>query len=87
MQGHLPTPPEPHVPIGVSPLLGYLATRETSPLDDRAPGQPDWLDDEIYDEEWGPGHSRSFRVVAVVICVSLVLGGLSTVLDIILSAH
>jgi hypothetical protein len=87
MQGHLPTPPQPQLPIGLSPIIGYAATREPSPLETRAPGEPDWLDADIYDEEWGPGHSRAFRVVAVVICASLVLGGLSTVLDLILSPH
>jgi hypothetical protein len=85
MLGHLPTPPEPHFPIGLSPVIGYMATREPQPLAERSPTDPDWLDEDIYDEEWGPRHSRIIRMTAVIVSISLVVAGLSTVLDLILS--
>ncbi len=85
MQGHVPVPPQPHEPIGIAPVLGYLATREPQPLEGRDPVQPDWLDEDLYDEEWGPRHSRLIRVTALVLSISLVIAGLSTVLDLILA--
>jgi hypothetical protein len=41
MQGHLPVPPQPHVPVGLSLVIGYLATREPQPLEERAPVERD----------------------------------------------
>jgi hypothetical protein len=66
-------------------VLGYLATREPQPLEARDPVAPDWLDEDLYEEEWGPRHSRLIRVTALVLSVSLVIAGLSTVLDLILA--
>ncbi len=87
MQGHLPGPPQPHEPIGLAPIIGYLATREPQPLDELAPSMPDWLDADIYDEPWGRGHSRFIKITAVVVALSMVVAGMSTVLELILSAH
>lgn len=87
MQGHLPVPPGPHYPVGLAPLIGYVATREPQPLEDRDPVEPDWMYEEDYEEEWGPRHSRVIKVTAVVVSLSLVLAGLGTVLELVLSAR
>jgi hypothetical protein len=87
MQGHVPTPPQPHVPIGLAPIIGYGATREPQPLEERVPVEPDWLDADLYDEEWGPRRSRVFKVTAVVVSVSLVAAALGTLLELVLAAH
>jgi hypothetical protein len=87
MQGHVPGPPQPHEPIGLSPLIGYLATRESQPLNELAPSDPDWLDADVYDEPWGRGHSRVVKVVAIVVAISMVVAGMSTVLELILASR
>jgi hypothetical protein len=87
MQGHLPVPPEPHYPIGLAPVIGYAATREPQPLEERDPSDPDWLDEEEYEEEWGPRHSRVIRVTAVIVSIALVVAGLGTVLELVLSSR
>jgi hypothetical protein len=86
MQGHLPPPPQPHVPIGLAPVIGYIATREPQPLEERDPVELDWwdIDDE---EEWVPRRSRVIKVVAVILSASLLVAGVGTVLEIVLSAH
>jgi hypothetical protein len=43
------------------------------------------LDEDVYAEEWGPRHPRIIKVTALVLSVSLVIAGLSTVLDLILA--
>lgn len=86
MQGHLPTPPGPHIPIGLSPLIGYVATRERQPLEERTPEPlPWWEEDEV--EEWGPRHPPMVRVTALILSMCLIVAGLSTVLDVLLSSH
>ena len=94
MQGHLPGPPQPHFPEGLAPFIGYLATREPSPFDDRAPEEPAWgeSDDDALDQfadvgEWEPMHRPLIKVMAIVMSVSLLLAGLGTVLEVVLSAH
>jgi hypothetical protein len=89
MQGHLPLPPQPHVPIGLAPVLGYVATREPQPLEERTPVLREWWDDddEDDDEEWPSGHRKVIKVTAVVLSISLLLAGVGTVLDVVLSAH
>jgi hypothetical protein len=86
MQGHLPVPPTPHLPDGLSPIIGYIATRQPQPLQERTPVERDWweIDD---DEEWAPRHSRVIKVTAIVVSISLLMAGLGTVLDLVLSAH
>jgi hypothetical protein len=84
MQGHLPGP-TPHEPIGVGPLIGYLATRQPNPLEDRTPESRQWWEDE--DEEWGPRHHRVIKVVALVLALSLAVAGMSTVLELVLTSH
>jgi hypothetical protein len=88
MQGHLPTPPGPHFPVGMSPLIGYVATREPSPLEARDPEPREWWeeDDEDFDE-WGPRHPRVVRVTAAMLSLCLVVAGLGTVLEMVLSAR
>jgi len=83
----VPGPSVPHEPIGGVPLLGYMAMRQAQPLEDRLPEDPDWLDADIYDQPWGLGHSRFVKVTAIVVVVSMVVAGMSTVLDLILSSH
>ena len=72
MQGHVPGPPQPHFPEGLGPFVGYLATREPRPLDDRAPEEPAWADadgmplDQFADVgDWQPMHRPLMQVLAV----------------------
>jgi len=87
MQGHLPVPPQPHFPAGLAPVIGYLATREPQPLEEMTPVQPEWweIDDEEH-QEWASHRPRVMKVTAIVVSISLLLAGLSTVLDVVLSA-
>jgi hypothetical protein len=87
MQGHLPGPPQPHIPPGFSPLIGYVATREPQPLDARPPEDVDWLESDVYDEPWSAGHRPLVKVTALVLSFCLVVAGVGTVLEILLSAH
>jgi len=96
MHGHLPGPSQPHVPVGLAPLIGYVATREPRPLDERPPPEPGpWVGDDeanMLDDfadvgEWEPLRRPVVQVVAVVVSLSLVLAGLGTVLELLLSAR
>jgi hypothetical protein len=88
MQGHLPVPPQPHVPIGLAPVIGYLATREPQPLETMTPVARDWWDiDDDEDEEWPSHRPVVMKVTAIVVSVALLLAGLGTVLDVVLSAR
>jgi hypothetical protein len=90
MQGHLPVPPQPHVPIGLAPVIGYIATREPQPLEERAPVQPEWWEMDDEDGDWGEWSTRRpavMKVTAIVVSVSLLLAGLGTLLDVVLSAR
>jgi len=94
MHGHVPVPPQPHFPNGLGPFIGYIATREPRPLDDRAPYEPGWADmpDGVLDEfddvgDWEPMHRPLVKATAVVLSVSLVIAGVGTVLDLLLGVH
>jgi len=88
MQGHLPVPPGPHFPIGLAPVIGYIATREPQPLEDRTPVQPEWWEvDDDEDREWPTHRPAVMKVTAIVVSISLLLAGLGTVLDVVLSAR
>ena len=94
MQGHLPGPPQPHFPEGLAPFIGYVATRESRPLGEPAPEEPGWADVDgtaldVFDDvgEWEPMRPRYFKVMAVIIAISLVIGGVSTVLELLLNAR
>ncbi len=95
MQGHLPGPPQPHFPEGLAPFIGYLATREPRPLDERAPQEPGWADgpeelalDDFDDVgEWEPLHRPLIQVTAVVVSISLLAAAVGTVLEVLLTAH
>ena len=94
MQGHLPGPPQPHFPEGLAPFIGYIATREPRPYDDRPPEEPAWgeAEDGVLDQfadvgEWEPMHRPLFKVTAVVVSASLALAGVGTVLEVLLTAH
>jgi hypothetical protein len=94
MQGHLPGPPQPHFPVGLGAFIGYVATREPRPLDDLAPQEPGWADEEghaldMFDDvgDWEPMHRPLVKVFAVIVSVSLLVGGVGTVLEILLSAR
>jgi hypothetical protein len=88
MQGHLPVPPQPHFPIGLAPVIGYVATREPQPLEAMTPVEREWweIDDEE-DGEWSSRRPALIKVTAVAVSVSLVLAGLGTLLDVVLSAR
>jgi hypothetical protein len=87
MQGHIPVPPQPHFPIGLAPIIGYVATREPQPLEDRTPVEPEWWEVDDEEEEWRPRHSRVIRVTALIVAFSLVVAGLGTLLEVVLSAR
>ncbi len=94
MLGHAPGPPQPHFPEGLTPFIAYLATREPRPLDDRPPEEAAWAeaDETALDQfadvgDWDPMHRPFMRVMAVIVSISLVVAGLGTVLEILLSAR
>jgi hypothetical protein len=88
MQGHLPTPPQPHVPIGLAPVIGYMATREPQPLEERDPAHLEWWEiDDMDDEDWVPRRQRAMKITAIILSASLLLAGVGTMLEIVLSAH
>jgi hypothetical protein len=94
MQGHIPGPPQPHFPNGLGPFIGYIATREPRPLDDRPPNEAGWAEapDGMLDEfddvgDWEPMHRPLIKVTAVVLSASLVLAGLGTVVDLLFGAR
>jgi hypothetical protein len=86
MQGHPPVPPQPHIPVGLSPVIGYIATREPRPLEERAPVEREWgeMDD---DEEWPSERPRMVRVTAIVVSIALFVAAIGTVLGAALTAH
>ena len=52
MQGHLPVPPQPHIPDGIAPLLGYMSMRQRQPLEELSPVEREWWEldeDEEFD--------------------------------------
>lgn len=98
MQGHVPGPPQPHFPQGLAPFIGYLAVREPSPLRERPPEEPGWVDDDEVDRldelgrfddvgDWEPMHRPLLKVMAVLVSFSLLVAGVGTVLEVLLSAH
>ena len=94
MLGHVPGPPQPHFPEGLGPFVGYLATREPRPLGDRPPEEPAWADVESFEldqfadvGDWERMHRPLVQVMAVIVSISLVVAGVGTVLEILLSAR
>jgi hypothetical protein len=87
MQGHVPVPPQPHVPTGLGPIIGYVATREPQPLEDRPAEVPPWGEEGVYEEEWGLRHRPALRVTAAILALCLVVAGMSTVLQTILAGR
>jgi hypothetical protein len=95
MQGHLPgPPPQPHFPVGLGAFIGYVATREPRPLEDRPPQEPGWADEDgnaldMFDDvgDWEPLHRPLIKVIAVIVAISLLVGGVSTVLELVVSAR
>jgi hypothetical protein len=94
MQGHVPVPPHRHCLEGLGAFIGYVATREPRPLDDRPPSEPgcdnvdgDSLD--MFDDvgDWEPMHRPLIQVTAVIVSVSLVVAGVGTVLELLLSSR
>lgn len=86
MQGHLPVPPQPHVPTGLAPVIGYIATREPRPLEEREPVEREWW--ETDDEgEWPSRRPRVIRVTAIVVSLSLLVAGLGSLLGAVLTAR
>jgi hypothetical protein len=71
-----------------------VATREPRPLDARAPQEPGWADEDgyaldVFDDvgDWEPMHRPLIKAIAIVVSVSLLVGGVSTVLELVLSAR
>ena len=94
MHGHLPGPPQPSFPVGLGAFIGYVATRGPRPIDDRAPLEPGWADEDgyaldMFDDvgDWEPMHRPLIKVIAVIASISLLVGGVSTVLELVLSAR
>jgi hypothetical protein len=87
MLGHQPVPPQPHFPIGLSPVIGYMATREPQPLEEMTPVEREWWEIEDEEEEWPSRRPRVIRVTAIVVSISLLMAGLGTVLEVVLSAR
>jgi hypothetical protein len=87
MQGHVPGPPQPHLPVGLSPVIGYIATREPQPLEERTPVEREWEDFDGDEEEWQPRHSKVIKATAIIVSLSLLVAGLGAVLDLVLAAH
>jgi len=88
MQGHLPTPPHPVYPVGLAPAIGYLATREPRPLDDHEPVEREWWEiDDDEEEEWPPRHRGVVKVTAIVLSISLLVAGVGTLLEVVLSGR
>jgi hypothetical protein len=64
-----------------------MATREPQPLEERDPVEPEgWEFDDVA-EEWGPRRSRVMRVTAVMLAAALLVAGVGTVLELVLSAR
>jgi hypothetical protein len=94
MQGHVPVPPQPHFPDGLGPFLGYIATREPAPFEERPPPEPGWAEVDattldVFDDvgEWEPRHRPLIQITAIIVSFSLVVAGVGTVLELLLSAH
>ena len=87
MQGHLPVPPQPHIPVGLSPVIGYLATREPQPLEERTPVEREWWEMDDDEAEWPSRQPRVIRATAVVVSISLLVAGVGTVIGAVLTAH
>jgi hypothetical protein len=88
MQGHLPVPPSPQIPIGLAPVIGYMATREPQPLEEMTPVERAWWEiDDDEDDEWSSRRPAVIKVTAIVVSVSLLLAGLGTLLEVVLSAR
>ncbi|HEX3795880.1 MAG TPA: hypothetical protein VHV57_15410 [Acidimicrobiales bacterium] len=80
-------PPQPHFPTGLSPAIGYLATREATPLGERDELAPEEWSYEDLDQEWPSGHSRVVKVTAIIVSFSLIVAGLGTVVELVLTAR
>jgi hypothetical protein len=88
MQGHLPVPPQPQFPIGLAPVIGYIATREPQPLEQRTPPEREWWEiDDDDDEEWPARHPKVIKVTAIIVSISLLMAGVGTMLEVVLSAR
>ena len=89
--------PDHRSPISPRGWLRYWATsptREPRPLGERPPAEVAWADadDDTLDQfadvgEWEPMHRPLVQVLAVLVSVSLVVAGVGTVLEVVLSAR
>jgi hypothetical protein len=87
MHGPVPAPPPPHVPVGLSPIIGYVATREPEPLAEGASEAPEWWDEDDYAEPWGTGHPPVVKLTTAVLALCLIVAGVGTLLEIILASR
>jgi len=53
----------------------------------RTPLERDWGEMDGDEEEWKPRHSKVIKATAIVVSLSLLVAGLSAVLDLVLAAH
>ena len=96
MQGHVPGSPQPHFPQGLAPFVGYLATREPGPRGGQVPPEPAWVDEREGNTEldqfadvgnWEPMHRPLIRVIAVLLSISLLIAGMGTLLELLLTSR
>ena len=75
MQGHLPIPPQPHVPIGLAPVIGLR--RHARAATARGAGRPSTANGGRRRRRGrgvATGHRKVIKVTAVVLSISLLLG-------------
>jgi hypothetical protein len=65
-----------------------MATREPQPLESMAPVEREWweIDDEE-DDVWPSRRQTVIKVTAILVSISLLLAGIGTVLEVVLSAR
>ncbi len=74
-------------PTASPPSSGTWPRAEPQPLEDREPVEPEWWEFDEVAEEWGPRRSRLMGFTAVVLAAALLVAGVGTVLELVLSAH
>ena len=89
-----PCRPSPTSPRAWARSSATSRRREPRPLDDRPPEEAAWADADgtVLDQfadigDWEPMHRPLMQVMAVIVSISLVVAGVGTVLEILLSAR
>jgi hypothetical protein len=74
------------VPTGLAPVIGYIATREPQPLEERTPVEREWWEMDNA-EEWPSRQPRVIRVTAIVVSLALLAAGIGSLLGAVLTAR